>query len=75
MKNMDKTMPEQPAKVLSADEIGDSKWSMLEQGRAAARAVIEWLASEDPPREEELAERIPRRERREDCYPTRVRHG
>jgi hypothetical protein len=45
--------------VLSADKIGDSKWSMLELGRAAASAVIEWLGSEDPPREEELAERIP----------------
>jgi hypothetical protein len=56
--------------VLAADAIGDSKWSLLEQGRAAASAVIEWLDSEDPPPEEELAERIPRLERREDCYPT-----
>jgi hypothetical protein len=57
--------------VLSADEIGDSQWSMLEQGRAATHAGIEWFASKDPPCEKELAERIPYLAPREDCYPLR----
>jgi hypothetical protein len=56
--------------VLAVDELGDSRGAMLEQGRIAANAVIEWLGK-DPPSEEELAERIPRLPRREDCYPNR----
>jgi hypothetical protein len=56
--------------VLSVDEIGDSRWSTLEQGRAAASAVLAWMGN-DPPSEEELAERIPFLPRREDCYPLR----
>jgi hypothetical protein len=56
--------------VLSVDELGDSKWSLLEQGRAAAGAVLAWMG-DDPPSEEELAKRIPFLPRREDCYPLR----
>jgi hypothetical protein len=57
--------------VRDANEIGDSKWSMLEQGRIAAGVVAEWFEGEDGLPHSELAERIPRLERREDIYPLR----
>ena len=57
--------------VLPVDEIGDSKRPMLEQGKAAASAVIAWLKDADPD-EGVLAERIPRVERREDIFPLRT---
>ena len=57
--------------VLLVDELGDSKRPMLDQGRAAASAVIAWFKDADP-HESALAERIPRVERREDIFPLRV---
>jgi hypothetical protein len=59
--------------VLSANELGDSQWALLEQGRAAAGAVAAWFRdAEGDLDESRLAEAIPRLERREDGYPLRV---
>jgi hypothetical protein len=56
--------------VLAVDEIGDSRWTLLEQGRTAASVVVAWFTKNDP--QEELEARIPFLPRREDCYPMRV---
>jgi hypothetical protein len=56
--------------VLPTDEIGPSRQSLLDQGNAAAAAVIAWFKDTDCD-ESALAERIPRLERREDIYPLR----
>ena len=57
--------------VLPADEIGERRQSLLEQGSIAADVVFEWFESEDGADEQELAERIPYLPRREDSYPAR----
>ena len=57
--------------VLDASEISPGKQGLKEQGRIAAAAVAEWFEREDGLPHKELAERIPRVERREDIYPLR----
>ena len=59
--------------VLPADEIGDSRAALLEQGRAAADAVVRWL--KDEAYERPLAEQIPVLPRREDSYPALIQMG
>ena len=57
--------------VLLVDELGPRRQGLLEQGNAATSAVIAWFkgaAGEFD--EKQLAERIPRLERRGDDYPT-----
>jgi hypothetical protein len=59
--------------VLLVDNLGDSQWALLEQGRTAAAAVVAWFRdSEGDLDEKQLAEAIPRLERREDVYPLRA---
>ena len=61
--------------VLVVDEIGISKQSLLEQGSAAAQAMIAWFAQADGLDETTLAEQIPVLPRREDSYPARQASG
>ena len=56
--------------ALAADEIGASRAALLEQGRAAADAVVKWL--DNATDERSLADAIPVLPRREDSYPARV---
>ena len=57
--------------VLPVDEIGPSRQALLDQGKIAAFAVVEWL-SDGTVDLDELAARIPVMPQREDTYPARM---